>query len=548
MVGNLGTELNGQREEYGRLLNIVQKDVEMSRKEEKKEIALIYPNQLFKDINEEILNSNLIVIVEDPLFFGDKKYPAKFHKQKLIFHRISMKKYEKYLASQFDSTIDYFDYSSASDISDIVGKNNIAKIITYEPNDYILEKRLKRIGKAIGIEIRFVNNPSFLLNSEDIENYIRSSKSPYFHAEFYKWQRKRMDLLIDDNGDPVGGSWSYDTKNRKPYRDDIEVPTIDLNNGSDNFAKEAKIYVEEHFTDNPGDPEILYPTDHKSAREWLDVFCTERLNNFGPFEDAISKQHNYLFHSVITPMLNVGLLTPREVIDKVIDYSSSNDIPLESLEGFIRQIIGWREFMRLTYLQKGSEMRNSNFFNHSNSINERFYSGSTGLTPFDDNVIKLNQSAYSHHIIRLMVFGNFFLLTEVDPKQTYLWFMEMFIDSYDWVMVPNVYGMSQFSDGGSIVTKPYFSGSNYIKKMSDYKGNEDPPTDKGKEIMNKLIKEFPEEKINWAFVWDGLFWRFIKMHRDFLKKNARMGFITNSYSKYENKIKVAEKYLQILFD
>ena len=228
---------------------------------------------------------------------------------------------------------------------------------------------------------------------------------------------------------------------------------------------------------------------------------------FGSYEDAIVAEYSILNHSVLTPMLNTGLITPQEIIDACLQYAEENDVPINSTEGFIRQIVGWREFIRGVYEVKGTEERTTNFWKFKRKIPPSFYNGTTGILPIDQTIKKILQTGYCHHIERLMVLGNFMLLCEFDPDEVYKWFMELFIDAYDWVMVPNVYGMSQFADGGLMATKPYISGSNYLMKMSNYKKGE------------------------WQATWDGLFWRFMHTHREFFLSNPRLGMLVRMYDK-----------------
>ena len=208
------------------------------------------------------------------------------------------------------------------------------------------------------------------------------------------------------------------------------------------------------------------------TQEWFEQFLMLRFHDFGTFEDAIVRDEHFLHHSVLTPMLNVGLITPQEIIEKAVAFAEGNQLPINSLEGFVRQIIGWREFIRGMYEVKGSYSRTRNFWGFKRKIPESFYSGTTGIEPVDVTITKVLKTGYCHHIERLMILGNFMLLCEFDPDEVYTWFMELLIDAYDWVMVPNVYGMSQFADGGLFATKPYISGSNYIMKMSNYKKGE----------------------------------------------------------------------------
>jgi deoxyribodipyrimidine photolyase-related protein len=226
-------------------------------------------------------------------------------------------------------------------------------------------------------------------------------------------------------------------------------------------------------------------------------------------------------------MINNGLLTPDYIVDRILGkYHAQEGIPINACEGIIRQIIGWREFIRGVYVAKGTEERTTNFWDFpiANTLPVSFYTGETGILPVDKIIKKVLKTGYCHHIERLMVLGNFMLLCEIHPDKIYKWFMELFIDAYDWVMVPNVYGMSQFADGGVMSTKPYLSGSNYIMKMSD------------------------APKGDWQEIWDGLFWKFIDKRRSFFLRNPRTAMMVRNFDKMdENKkqhlLSVAENYL-----
>jgi len=228
-------------------------------------------------------------------------------------------------------------------------------------------------------------------------------------------------------------------------------------------------------------------------------------------------------------MMNVGLLTPDFILNETIAYANKHNIPLNSIEGFVRQILGWREFIRAVYELRGNEERTTNFWKFKRKIPKSFWNGTTGIIPIDATIKKTLETGYCHHIERLMVIGNFMLLCEFDPNEVYVWFMEMFVDAYDWVMVPNVYGMSQFADGGIMATRPYISGSNYLMKMSNYPKGE------------------------WQQIWDSLFWRFMHIHRDFFHQNPRLGMLIKSFDKMPKEkqdkyIKTAEDYMIELDD
>lgn len=228
---------------------------------------------------------------------------------------------------------------------------------------------------------------------------------------------------------------------------------------------------------------------------------------FGDYEDAIVKSQSLLNHSLLSPLLNSGLLLPDLVLEKVVRFAKENDIPVNSTEGFVRQLIGWREFIRGMYECKGGFSRTKNFWGFHRKIPSSFYTGTTGVAPIDATIKKVLKTGYCHHIERLMVLGNFMLLCEFDPDEVYRWFMELFIDAYDWVMVPNVYGMTLFADGGTFATKPYIGGANYIRKMSDYPGGD------------------------WETTWNALFWNFVSKHSEFFRSNPRTGMMVTTYKR-----------------
>ena len=471
-----------------------------------KAINLIFPNQLFEH-SQLLENGFPIFLVEELLFF--KHY--NFHKQKIAFHRATMKHYEAFLISK-NIEVDYIE--SSKDISDIrelipylksLGITNISYI---DPVDNWLQKRIAKGCLDNSIEKNVYDSPLFLNTKEDLQPFFRSDKKKYHQTSFYTAQRNNRHILIDPDGKPTGGKWTFDAENRKKYPAKKIPPAIQFPD-VDSFYKEALEYVDKNFSTNIGQLTTngLYPTNFKTSKLWFQQFLEQRFLEFGTYEDAIVAENSILNHSVLTPMLNIGLITPAYVIEQSIAFAETNNIPINSLEGFVRQIIGWREFIRGIYESRGSDERTRNFWGFTKKIPKSFYDGTTGIYPIDQTIKKTLETGYCHHIERLMVLGNFMLLCEFDPDEVYRWFMELFIDSYDWVMVPNVYGMSQFADGGLMATKPYISGSNYLMKMSNYKKGE------------------------WQAVWDGLFWRFMDTHRSFFRQNPRLGMLVAMFDK-----------------
>ena len=467
--------------------------------------GIIFPHQLFE---ENILTSTCetIFLVEEYLFF--RQY--KFHKQKIAFHRASMKFYEKYLKSKKNKVIYIESFNELADVRSLIPYLKTIGVDTLEyidTTDCWLEQRIGKECKAN--QINAIKNPTFLFinSSQEIANYF-SDKKRMFQTDFYKHQRQTRNILVENQQKPTGGKWSFDEENRLKYPQNKTLPKVAFlkPNG---FYKEAVAYTQKYFPDNYGTANIdyMYPTSYIESKFWLQVFFESRFSEFGPYEDAIVEKENILHHSVLSPMLNIGLLSPQFVVDEALKYAGNHQIPLNSLEGFIRQIIGWREYIRGVYELKGTEERTKKFWGFTRKIPASFWSGTTGILPLDCTIKKVVKTGYVHHIERLMVLGNFMLLCEFDPDEVYRWFMELFIDAYDWVMVPNVYGMSQFADGGLMATKPYISGSNYLMKMSNYKKGE------------------------WQQVWDGLFWRFMHVHRDFFLQNPRLAMLVKSFDK-----------------
>ncbi len=474
-------------------------------------VAVIFPHQLYQN-NPVLQNCKQVVIVEEYLFF--KQYS--FHKQKLVFHRASMMQYAELLIHQ-GHQVQYIEchqvMSDARELfSELSKKYN--QIHICNPSDDWLLKHIQRAIQKTAVTLEIHPSPNFLKPIDESHAFFNQKKR-YFQTDFYSAQRKSLNILMDDAGKPIGGKLTFDSDNRKPFPKNIDMPKLPFPPKS-KAVKEAQEYIEKHFADNIGNidfvyPEQFYPTSHTEAEIWLDHFLEQRLALFGEYEDAFSKQpdQHFLYHSILSPLLNAGLLDPQQIIQKTLDYANKNSIPLNSLEGFIRQIIGWREFIRVVYKREGCLQRTSNFWNFTREIPQSFYNGTTGIEPVDVVIQKILKTAYSHHIERLMIIGNFFMLCEFKPNSVYKWFMEMYIDAYDWVMVPNIYGMSQFSDGGIMTTKPYFSGSNYIVKMSDYKKGDG----------------------HWQVIWDALFWRFINKHRTFLQQNPRLGMLIITFDK-----------------
>ena len=443
------------------------------------DITLVFPHQLFEHHPGIQANRSIALMADGLILGGDPQWPLTIHPRKFELHQQSMLAYKKLLESKGHSVLTLTPNSQqqTSDLLNQLIDSGYQTFYLADPVDDLLTKRVRKTLQQRSCVLEILPTPMLLTPTKVMDDYFNGRRKPMM-VHFYQMQRKRLGVLIDDQGAPVGGRWSFDADNRKKLPKGITVPE---------------------------EPSIDLPVDHLSAQQWLDNFLEHRLAGFGTYEDAISSQHRVMWHSVLTPMLNLGLLTPQQVLNRTLAAADASEIPLNSLEGFLRQIIGWREFMAAMYLRHGVTMRNSNFWNFEDRpIPDAFYQGTTGIPPIDDAIKRALNTGYCHHIERLMLLGNMMLLCGFHPTRIYTWFMELFVDAYDWVMVPNVYGMSQFADGGIFTSKPYLSGSNYVRKMSDYKQGD------------------------WCGIWDGLFWSFIHRHGDFFRSQPRLAMMTRN--------------------
>ena len=479
---------------------------------------LLIPTQLFSNIDYLKKNGiKKVWLYEEPKFFTHHKY----HKLKLLYHRITCKYYLEWLKAK-NITCEYIDFN----------KSLSAKIThIVDPIDHELLKKYKKKYPQVIV----LTSQHFTLTPEEVhtysENFYSEKTDRFSHEKFYKWQRRRLDILVNKNGDPEGGKWSFDKENRKPIPKSEIIPPLPKQSSKSELEL-AKKYIEHNFGNNYGEMNMVYPTSHEAAHSWLTDFVNKRLKNFGKYEDASQSEEAFLYHSVLTPMLNIGFLTDWDVIKKVLQRK---DTPLASLEGFLRQVIGWRNYMYCIYILK-PEINKLNFFGGTRRLDEeKWWTGTTGIGPIDDIIKnKIVKYAYTHHIERLMYLGSFMLMLGIQPDDIYKIFMEWTIDAYDWVMVPNIYGMSQFADGGKVMRRPYISSSNYIKKMSNYTSS----------VPASIHK-------SWRTQWDALYYAFIWRHHKYFSKNYYYAvqvknYISKSASEKREINKVATELIAFL--
>ena len=461
-------------------------------------ILIILGNQLFPIKYIKEFKPTSIYMRED---MGLCSY-EKHHKHKIVLFLSAMRSYRDELEKN-NLNVHYEELNPSNSESYIVyltnflNKNKVKDINFFEVEDKWFEKKIMKMNNKYNVNI--IKSPMFLTTRDEFSLLSPPGVKLPMHkmASFYIAQRKKMNILIKD-GKPIGDKWSHDKDNRKKLPKDIEVPEIQSFKDT-NHTKEVKKIVDDVFPKNYGTTDTFNcPTTRNTGLKLVDSFIKDKLDKFGDYEDSVDDRSPYWFHSVLSPLLNIGLITPNDILSRIL---KADTIQINSHEGYIRQLIGWREFMRGIYHEHGLKMSRSNFFDNKRTMTDSWYDGSTGLLPLDYSIKSTLKYSYAHHIERLMIQANVMNLCEIHPNNVYKWFMEMYIDSSDWVMTPNVYSMGLFADGGIMATKPYLCGSNYILKMMNFK------------------------KGDWCKIMDGLYWRFINKHIKFFKSNPRLSMM-----------------------
>ena len=348
--------------------------------------------------------------------------------------------------------------------------------------------------------------------------------------------RKKHQILIENDDKPLGGKWNYDASNRKKLPKDLTVISPKL------YAKDVSeihsliLKMEIKTIGNVDEKSFIWPTNREESTDLLEFFIVNCLPYFGDFQDAMAKNLWSIYHSRLSFALNCKMLSPKEVIDEILSYWEHNrsEIDISQVEGFIRQILGWREYMRGIYWAKMPEYEKVNQLSHDNKLPEFYWTGKTKMNCLQDTIQQSLDYAYAHHIQRLMVTGNFALLAGINPAEVDQWYLGIYIDAIQWVELPNTRGMSQYADGGLIATKPYVSSANYINKMSNY--------------CQKCHYNSSEKIGDKACPFNSLYWNFIDRHIDLWKKNQRMGIIVANWEKQDPDqktavLKQAAKYL-----
>lgn len=451
----------------------------------------IFPTTLLNMNKDFFKKFSKIIIIEHPFYFTR----LKFHKQKVLLHRASMIEYMKYLESKTDkSKVKYIEYNRFD--SKKYGKGMIS---IFDPIDKDIKRDLVKNNK----DIMFLSNEVFLFTKADLDEFHESVKDfkKISHSKFYKWSLEKLQLnnMIER---------SYDADNRKSYKGNDVVFKVENKLGKN--IEDAKRYVDKGFNKNVGDMDtFIYPVNFKEAKDWLKRFIKYRLLHYGDYQDSINHGDPFLYHSVLSSSLNIGLLTPSYVLEKVVGFYKKNmkKVKINNFEGFVRQLIGWREYMKYIYEFHEKELLSSNFLNLNEKLPKSWYDGTTDIMPIDLTIKQTLKYGYMNHIQRLMVVLNSMILHEIRSDDIYRWFMIMSIDSYDWVMVSNIYAMGFFSN--KFMSRPYISSSNYLIKMMN---------------IRKRDSDYNNHK-KWIDYWDKSYDLFLAK-----KKNKEKIKILNFYS------------------
>ena len=496
-------------------------------------LILILGDQLTEDISslKELDPVKDVIIMAEVL--GEASYVA-HHPKKIILIFSAMRSFSDKLRSLgFRVEYSFFDdpqntQSLSGELIRRAEQFKCSRITVTQPNEWRVIEDLSNVL----LTVEFKEDNRFISQISEFNDWAEGRKQLRMEY-FYRDMRRKTGLLMDGEK-PVGGKWNYDQENRKPAPDSV------LHTGPKCFSntehtKSVINLVSERFSENFGNiANFNFATTQSQAEEALDHFIDKALPDFGAYQDAMMMDQPFLFHAIISPYLNIGLLKPLDVCRKAEKAFFDGRAPLNSVEGFIRQIIGWREYIRGIYFLQGPNYTQNNYLDHNRPLPSLYWGKESGLNCLDQCVKQTEEFSYAHHIQRLMVTGNFALLTGVSPYEIHEWYLSVYIDAFEWVEAPNTIGMSQFADGGVVASKPYVSSGAYINKMSNY----------CKSCKFKVTEKVGKD----ACPFNALYWHFLSRNRDKFQGNPRMAQMYRTWDRMNedhknNVIKSADEFL-----
>ncbi len=456
--------------------------------------------------------NNAMVVMIESVARGNQ---LRYHKKKLVLIYSIMRHFAEELR-EAGWNVDYYEESPefSEALATHIKKNNPTRLLMMEQSEFGVTAHLTNMAKICSerlldrsIDVEIFPHSNFISTSEEFEKLHTSPTARVTMEKFYHMTRKKTGLLMDGD-DPMGGAWNFDKSNRLAPGKQLKYESL-MSFPPDAITKKVIDMVERYFGDHPGTTDNWnYAVTRQDALRAAEDFFEKRLDQWGPHQDAMLDGEPFLNHSILSPYINTCLLHPLELCREAESRYLSKQAQISSVEGFIRQLIGWREFVWRAYWRLMPDYKQRNSLSATEELPDFFWTGKTRMRCMSDSIEAVQEHAYAHHIVRLMLFGNFALLAGLDPLKTNDWFHSMFIDGYDWVMVPNVVGMSLHADGGYVGTKPYAASANYINKMSNYCGK----------CYFDAKKTFGEN----ACPFNSMYWNFLMQHQERFLKNHRM--------------------------
>ncbi|MBO6813838.1 MAG: cryptochrome/photolyase family protein [Rhizobiaceae bacterium] len=449
---------------------------------------------------------------------------VKHHKKKIAFIFSAMRHFAEALGKD-DWQVDYIKLNDRDNTGSIEGeverainRHSPEALLMTEAGEWRLVEKMRGWSRKFGLPVEILDDDRFIATHTEFQNWAADRKQ--LRMEFFYREMRRKTNLLMDGDEPEGGKWNYDAENRKPAENDLFIPKP-RSFRPDDITKEVLELVADHFDDHFGELEpFSFAVTAEEANKALEQFLEEALPNFGDYQDAMLENEKFLYHSILSPYINAGLLNPLEVCKRVAKEYEKGRVPLNAAEGYIRQIIGWREYVRGIYWLKMPEYVKRNYFEADRKLPDFYWTGDTDMNCLHHAITQTKEEAYAHHIQRLMITGNFAMLAGIDPHEVHEWYLMVYADAYEWVELPNTLGMSQFGDGGMLGSKPYAAGGNYINKMSDYCGN----------CTYSVSKKTGEG----ACPFNSLYWDFLVRNRNRLKGNSRLSRVYNTWDRMDD--------------
>lgn len=446
---------------------------------------------------------------------------VKHHKKKIVFLFAAMRHFSEQLKQQGYNIeykkLDKLDSTGSfnGEIKHMLSKHTVDRIVVTHPGEYRVLVALRSLEHELNIPVEIRQDNRFLCSPDQFAAWANVRKTLRMEY-FYREMRKTYDILMDNNA-PIGGEWNYDAHNRKPPQAGLRIPPPYISK-IDEITQAVIALVSECFAHHFGDIEPFhFAVTRTDALKVLEQFIEQRLAHFGDYQDAMIQGEPWMYHSHLSFYLNCGLLLPLECVQAAEAAYHQGKAPLNAVEGFIRQIIGWREYVRGIYWLKMPQYADHNFFEAKRQLPSFYWTANTKMNCLRQCVLETKQNAYAHHIQRLMVLGNFALLAGIDPQYVNEWFLIVYADAYEWVELPNVSGMILFADGGYLASKPYAAGGSYINKMSDY----------CKHCRYKVTQKNGVD----ACPFNYLYWNFLDRNREKLGKNHRIGMMYKTFDR-----------------